>query len=83
MVPLIVKSSLDMMDKWNMSLSASKKSAEIDLWEDIQPLTYDIMCKTLVVGETNKEITRIHELRDQINEQAAKVGKLMFFPGWW
>ncbi|XP_063935032.1 cytochrome P450 72A397 [Daucus carota subsp. sativus] len=83
MVPLIVKSSLDMMDKWNMLLSASKKSVEIDLWEDIQPLTYDIMCKTLVVGETNEEITRIHELRDQINEQAAKVGKLMFFPGWW
>ncbi|WOH06833.1 hypothetical protein DCAR_0626262 [Daucus carota subsp. sativus] len=41
------------------------------------------MCKTLVVGETSEEITRIRELRDQVNEQAVKVANLMFFPGWW
>lgn len=82
MVPSIVNSTLEMIDKWNKSL-ASKESGEVDIWPDLEALTYEVMCKTLAVGETSEDIRRIHQLRLKVNEQAAKVAKLMFFPGWW
>lgn len=82
MVPSIVKSCLELTDKWNMSL-ASKDSVEVDIWPDIEALTYDIMCKILAVGETSEETRKIYQLRLKVNQQAAKLAWLVFFPGWW
>ncbi|KAL8156862.1 cytochrome P450 72A397-like [Apium graveolens] len=83
MIPAIVKSSLELMEKWNMSL-ASKESVEVDIWPDIEALTYDIVCKNiLAVGETSEETKKIYQLRAKFNQQASKVARLMFFPGWW
>lgn len=71
-----------MMEKWNLSL-ASKESVEVDMWPEIEALTFDIMCKTLVVGRNTEETKKIYQLRIKVNQQAGKLTKLMIFPGWW
>lgn len=82
MVPSIVESCSEMMEKWNMSL-ASKESVEIDMVPEIQTLINDIMCKTVVTGQISEETKKIYQLRIIVNQQSMKLAKLMFFPGWW
>ncbi|KAL8110255.1 cytochrome P450 72A15-like isoform X1 [Apium graveolens] len=82
MVPSIVESCLEKIEKWNLSL-ASKESMEVDMVQEIDPLIGDIMCKTVVAGPISEESKRMYQLRNTVNQQAAKLSKLMFFPGWW
>ncbi|KAF1001430.1 hypothetical protein AG4045_006302, partial [Apium graveolens] len=82
MVPSIVESCLEKIEKWNLSL-ASKESIEVDMVQEIDPLIGDIMCKTVVAGPISEESKRMYQLRIMMNQQAAKLARLMFFPGWW
>lgn len=83
MVPSIVERCLEMTGKWNRSL-ASKESIEVDMVPEIDVLLYNIMCRTVLGSHTNSEETkRMYQLRITLNQQAAKLAKLMFFPWWW
>ncbi|XP_017218245.1 cytochrome P450 72A15 [Daucus carota subsp. sativus] len=82
MVPSIVDSCTEMMNKWNVSLDA-KESVEVDMLPEVEALTFNIMCNALVVGRSIEETEKIHKLRLKVNQQAEKLAKLMIFPGWW
>ncbi|KAL8116408.1 hypothetical protein AgCh_022778 [Apium graveolens] len=82
MVPSIVESCLETMERWNLSLAANK-SIEIDMVPELDTLIADIMCKTVVAGRISEETKRIYQLRKTVNQEAVKLAKLMFFPGWW
>ncbi|KAK1385820.1 Cytochrome [Heracleum sosnowskyi] len=82
MVPSIVESCLETMEKWNLSL-ASNKSIEVDMVPEIDALIVDIMSKTVVAGRISEETRRMYQLRNTVNQQAVKLAKLMYFPGRW
>ncbi|XP_017232739.1 cytochrome P450 716A67 [Daucus carota subsp. sativus] len=82
MVPSIVESCSQMMNKWNISV-ASNKSVEVEMRPQIDVLIYDIMCRALVAGPISEEAKEIYQQRMILNQQAAKLARLMFYPGWW
>lgn len=80
MVPSIVESCLEMIERWNI---APKDSFEVDMRPEIDALMYDIMCRAVVTGRITEETKRIYELRITVNQEAVKIAKfLMMFPGW-
>ncbi|MED6201553.1 hypothetical protein PIB30_096188, partial [Stylosanthes scabra] len=80
MMPIFLKSSNDMISRWEKILS-SNVSCEIDVWPFLQNLTSDVISRA-AFGSSYEEGIRIFELQKEQLKLTIEVIMKIYIPGW-
>ncbi|CAM8990411.1 unnamed protein product [Rhodiola kirilowii] len=82
MIPKFYHSSNEMVSKWEkLALSSADGSCEIDVWQDLQNMTRDVISRT-AFGSDFEEGKRIFELQKELTEHVTKANLSVYIPGW-
>lgn len=81
MLPAIHSSCREVINKWEMLVSATGSSAEVDVWPYLQDLSGDVISRT-AFGSNHEEGRRIFLLQKEQADLAIHLIKYSFAPGW-
>ncbi|CAO2204081.1 unnamed protein product [Urochloa humidicola] len=81
MLPIFSTCSLEMITRWENSMSP-EGSSEIDVWPEFQNLTGDAISRT-AFGSSYEEGRRIFQLQEELAERVMQSFQTLFVPGYW
>ncbi|CAL9093851.1 unnamed protein product [Musa acuminata var. zebrina] len=79
MAPAFLKSCVDMVERWQ-NLTSPEGSCEVDVWNEFQNLTADIISRT-AFGSSYKEGKKIFELQKEQAVLVMEGARAPYFPG--
>ncbi|URE12660.1 secologanin synthase-like [Musa troglodytarum] len=79
MVPAFLKSCVDMVERWR-NLTSPEGSCEVDVWNEFQNLTGDVISRT-AFGSSYKEGKKIFELQKEQAVLVMEGARLPYVPG--
>jgi cytochrome P450 len=81
MLPLFSACSIEMVTRWENSMS-SEGSSEIDVWPEFQNLTGDAISRA-AFGSSYQEGRRIFQLQEELAEYIVQPFQANIIPGYW
>ncbi|KAF7022901.1 hypothetical protein CFC21_035534 [Triticum aestivum] len=81
MLPAFSTCCTELISSWESKLAGSDGSHEIDIWEDFQNLTGDVISRTSF-GSSFMEGRRIFQLQAEQAERIIKAFQYMYIPGY-
>ncbi|KAL5227497.1 hypothetical protein ABZP36_015762 [Zizania latifolia] len=81
MLPVFANCSSEMVSRWENSASP-EGFTELDVWEEFQNLTGDVISKT-AFGSSYQEGRRIFQLQEELAERLTQAFQTLFIPGYW
>uniref|UniRef100_J3L233 Cytochrome P450 n=2 Tax=Oryza brachyantha TaxID=4533 RepID=J3L233_ORYBR len=80
MLPAFSACCSEMIDRWDSKLAGSDGPQEIDIWQEFQNLTGDVISRT-AFGSSFKEGRRIFQLQEEQADRVIKAIQYIYIPG--
>ncbi|KAI8007929.1 hypothetical protein LOK49_LG07G02977 [Camellia lanceoleosa] len=81
MVPAMCSSCSEMISKWEVLVSSTKRSCEVDVWPYLDNLTGDVISRT-AFGSNYEEGKRIFQLQKEQTNLIIQLLRSFYIPGW-
>ncbi|XP_028072222.1 cytochrome P450 CYP72A219-like isoform X1 [Camellia sinensis] len=81
MVPAMCSSCNEMISNWEVLVSSTKGSCEVDVWPYLDNLTADVISRT-AFGSNYEEGKRIFQLQKKQTDLIIKLLRSFYIPGW-
>jgi DhnA family fructose-bisphosphate aldolase class Ia len=81
MLPAFSTCCTDLISCWESKLSGSGGSHEVDIWQDFQSLTGDVISRTSF-GSSFMEGRKIFQLQAEQAERIIKAFQYIYIPGY-
>ncbi|CAL5406020.1 unnamed protein product [Camellia sinensis] len=81
MVPAMCSSCSEMISKWEVLVSSTKGSCEVDVWPYLDNLTGDVISRT-AFGSNYEEGKKIFQLQKEQTDLIIQLLRSFYIPGW-
>lgn len=81
MLPAFSTCCSEMIDRWDSKLAGSDGPFELDIWQEFQNLTGDVISRT-AFGSSFMEGRRIFQLQEEQADRIIKTIQYIYIPGY-